>query len=276
MIDHLKAEYLIEEIDTDGHAPLKFSCSDNNVYFCKYLNSMKREELVCLSYELLANRLLSELKIPTPDVAFVEVDVDCLDKEKIHKNRRLKPGNTCFGSKEVSHSEIIQSIQTFDKCTFRKFVNPFDIIRIAIFDLWVDNVDRGRDFGDGINYNLLLANDNKKFKIYAFDNAFIFGGTNQIGVFNSTSPVDGYNKLVKSPLYISIMEFISKEEFVKVVDNFLPLLSLNYEIIIKEILSQVPDDWYLTPKLDDRIIEFLSSKSRIEAVRKTILNSKNK
>lgn len=237
---------------------------------------MKREELVCLSYELLANRLLNELKIPTPAAAFVVVDENCLDKEKIKYNRRLKPGNICFGSREVPQSEVIQSIQTFNKHTFNKLDNPLDLIRIAIFDLWVNNVDRGRNFDDGINYNLLLANENKKLKIYAFDNAFIFGGINQIGVFNGSSSVDGYNKLVKSPLYISILKFITKEEFVNVVDNFLPLLSLNYKIIVEEILSQVPDDWYITYKLEERINKFLNNRSRIEAVRRIILNSKNK
>ena len=39
MIDifKVKTELLLEETKTSGHAPLKFICSDNNLYYCKYL-----------------------------------------------------------------------------------------------------------------------------------------------------------------------------------------------------------------------------------------------
>ena len=66
----VNTELLLAEIPTDGHSPLKFSCDDGNIYYCKYLNSMNRLEINFLAYEIIANRLLGRLDIPTPEIAF--------------------------------------------------------------------------------------------------------------------------------------------------------------------------------------------------------------
>lgn len=47
---NLHSELLLAEMQTDGHAPLKFVCSDGNIYYCKYLKTMNKEEVNCLAY----------------------------------------------------------------------------------------------------------------------------------------------------------------------------------------------------------------------------------
>ncbi len=64
-------------------------------------------------------------------------------------------------------------------------------VKISLFDLWVDNTDRGRDD----NYNLLVKTENDKFCFYAFDNAFAFGGERGLGIFSAKMPVYTNNKL---------------------------------------------------------------------------------
>jgi hypothetical protein len=103
-------ELLLEEIQTDGHSPLKFDCDDGAIYYCKYLVSVDRKELNCLFYELVAQRILTHLQLPTPEVSLIKITEGTLDKSKIKANNRLKVGNVCFGSKEVSFANEFQSI----------------------------------------------------------------------------------------------------------------------------------------------------------------------
>lgn len=274
MIQTINTELLLEEIETDGHAPLKFLCDNNKIYYCKYLNAFDKRELNLLAYEMVASYLLNKLSIPTPIVALVNIMDGTLNKKKIHFNRRLKVGNICFGSQEIKPAQELQSIQSFSKYDYNKIINPYDIIKIAIFDLWVNNMDRGRHFVDGVNYNLLLASVFNKQKIYAFDNAFIFGGVNEIGTFNGLSPISGYDKLVSSPFYKAIIQHISVDKLKEIVDNFVPLLSVSYRDLIAKVLNQLPLEWGLTPNLVDRIDSLLSNKDRIIAIKNTILQSK--
>jgi len=274
MINFIKTELLLDEMKTDGHAPLKFLCLTNEIYYCKYLNSFKRAELIFLAYEVVANVLLNKLYIPTPEIALIRISENTLDESKITSNRRLKEGNICFGSKQVSPVSELQSIQEFTKTDFNKLMNPEDLIKIAIFDLWVDNQDRGRPFEGGINYNLLFHLNGSKQKILAFDNAFIFGGVDKIGIFNSNQNINTYNKLVSSPFYKSVIRHIEKNKFIEVVNNFIPLLKRNYKQTITDTINELPAEWEMTLNLDQRICNFLYNENRIEKINNIILQSK--
>ncbi len=274
MINVINTELLLEEMKTDGHAPLKFLCDNNKIYYCKYLNAYNRQELNLLAYEMISSHLLSRLSIPTPDVALVRITEETLTKNKIHYNRRLRVGNICFGSQEIKPAQELQAIQTFSKYDFNRISNPSDLVKIAMFDLWTNNVDRGRTFEGGINYNLLIASEMDKQKIYAFDNAFTFGGVDEIGIFNENTQPNGYNKLVLSPFYRDIIQYISVEDFKFIVDNFIPLLSISYKKLINEIMDQLPTEWELTINLKDRIDKFLTNEKRISSIKSIILRSK--
>lgn len=274
MLQVINTELLLEEIKTDGHAPLKFFCSSNNIYYCKYLNSYSKLEFNCLAYEVISNFLLNQLHIPTPKIALVKISNDTLDKTKIKFNRRLKEGNICFGSKEVKLAQELQAIQDFTKVDFNRLINPEDIIKIAIFDLWVDNTDRGRFFDDGINYNLLIESIGSKQRIIAFDNAFIFGGVKNIGIFNPLTAITTANKLVETPFYRSIVKHIDVNNFNQIVNNFIPLLTENYSQKLNHVMAQLPLEWELTRNLSERINNYLSNQEHINRIRNIILQSR--
>lgn len=275
-IKQVNTELLLEEIKTDGHAPLKFICDDGLIYYCKHLPTMHRAEINCLAYEVIANYLLQQLTIPTPEIALVEVAEGTLIKSKITKNKRLREGEVCFGSEEIKHAQELHALQEIKtKTEFNKILNPTDIIKIALFDLWVNNVDRGRYFDDvGINYNLLINPVGSKQQILAFDNAFIFGGIDQIGVFNPLMGVNANNKLVNTPYYKSLIKHIDQNIFLDIVNNFIPLLPINYEESISNIVKELSENWALTPNLDARIIAFLSSEEHITNCKNIIIQSK--
>ena len=75
-------ELFLRETQTDGHAPIAFVCNDLNIYYCKYLNSLKKEEITCLAYEVIASKLLVSLDIPTPDISAVTIAENTLTKKK--------------------------------------------------------------------------------------------------------------------------------------------------------------------------------------------------
>lgn len=271
----LHTKLLLEEIQTDGHAPLKFICTDDNIYYCKYLPTIKKEEINCLAYEVVAHALLRKLAIPTPDIALITVAEETLNKKLIKKNRRLNVGDVCFGSKQVSFVAEVQTLaQLNNKTEFNKLLNPYDIIKIAIFDLWVNNVDRGRNFGDGYNYNLLLKPIGTKQEIIAFDHGFIFGGINQIGVFNSNMNALTGNKLYQSAYYKSVIKHINKTDYINIVNNFIPLLFKNYDTLIKNIIEKLGTNWDLSQKLDERIIALLKSNEQIKEIKNIIIQAK--
>lgn len=276
ILEHISTTYLIKEMETDGHSPLKFMCDNKEIYFCKYLVSVNREELTCLAYEIIASFLLKKLDIPTPDIALVTISKDTLIKSKIEKNKRLKEGNVCFGSKDVKKSLVLNDLTPIkSRRGFNQLENPADIIRIAIFDLWVNNMDRGRNIEPGFNYNILLKSQQKKEQVIAFDHGFIFGGVSNIGIFNDRIPLLKSNKLYLTPYYLKVIKYFTKEEFDDIANNFIHLLSNNYEKEIQEIFEQLPETWKLAPNLRTQIVNYLKSKKRLEEIRSIILHSKS-
>lgn len=274
-IPRITTKYLIKEEETDGHSPLRFICSTDTIYFCKYLKSISKLELNCLAYEVVAHYLLKQLHIPTPDIALVQVTEGTLNKDKIKNNRRLKNNDICFGSKNLATASEINDLQKCNtKTEFNSLVNPHDIIRIALFDLWINNTDRGRFINPGFNYNLMLNKQGIKQQIIAFDHAFIFGGINQIGIFNPAMPLETQNKLHQSEYYKSVINYIDYFEFEKIVNNFVLLLKTNYHEIIIDVMEQLTPIWNLTPNLAQRIQDYLCNDARIERVKTTIMHTK--
>lgn len=276
VISKVKTELLIEETKTSGHAPLKFICDDSHLYYCKYIVDFNPDEINCLAYEIVSHYLLKALNIPTPDIALVQITEGTLDKKKIIKNRRLRVNDICFGSKGIDPSEEINEFEICSsKRDYNRILNSEDVIKIALFDLWINNVDRGRFIDPGFNYNLLAVRSGNKQKIMAFDHAFVFGGVYQIGIFNSKMPFESNEKLHQSAFYKSFIGYMDEEEVNKIVNNFIPLLKVSYQEVINSIILQLNDIWKLTPNLADRMHEYLFCEERIEKVKSAIINSKS-
>lgn len=276
VIPKVNTEFLVEEIKTSGHAPLKFICEDGATYYCKYLTQFDATEINCLAYEVVSHYLLKALNIPTPDIALVEITQGTLDKTKIKINRRLREGDICFGSRSVEPSTEISEFEVCNtKRDYNSIHNPEDIVKIAMFDLWINNVDRGRFIDPGFNYNLLSAAHGDKRKIMAFDHAFVFGGVNQIGIFNPTMGVERYDKLHSSDFYRSCMPYMDYNTFVEIVDNFIPLLQVSHQAVIYSVVEQLTDIWKLMPNLAKNIHQYLHDEVRIATVKETIMATNN-
>jgi hypothetical protein len=272
MIDRLETITLIEEISTDGHSPMKFICSDGAIYYVKYRSgkSFNKNELVFLFYEMLCSKLLQSLEIPTPQTALISLSEGSFNANDLKANRRYaKAGIIGYGSKEVLNSQLVTDFEVIEKTQdFQKIANPLDIIKIAIFDLWVDNNDRGKALKTGgYNYNLLFAPSYEKQKIVAFDHAFTFGGEQSIGIFSENIPISIVNKLPNSPLFHSLVYFLDKKKAKDSIEDFIRQCK---NLPIKEILTHLkeilPSEWYVFPNLLEKIEDFLSNYQRLDEI----------
>ncbi len=268
-IELLTTTFFLGEEETDGHHPMKFDCSDGNIYYCKYLiNQANQKELDFLAYEIIANQLLKALQISTPDIALIQLTKDSFDKQKIVHNKRIKLGShVFFGSKEVRGSSLVSSVQLFcRKKEINRYSNHLDLIRIATFDLLVDNKDRGR----ADNMNLIEAecvhNGKKKMKFYAIDHAFIFGGQSNLRFFKPGNSIETVGKLVDNVYFKNYIKLIPKKIRLQVLEDFIILYKEVYNETLQNTFAMFHSSWNIPPNLNDRVLNYLSNEQRLSAV----------
>jgi hypothetical protein len=259
----VKTIVFIEEIPTDGHSPMKFICNDGQVYFCKYRLTSKIEELDCLIYEVIGHFLLKSLDIPTPDIALVELIERVFTKKDIPRNcKYAKPLTICFGSKEVKNANLISGLESVVDA-HQTLCDPYDLLRIAIFDLWVDNADRGKNN----NYNLLTSSHENKLKVWAFDHAFIFGGIPKLRIFNPNFQPIIQNNLFTAPYFSTVLRQLNPQKCMEVATQFIDNL-VNSTSVLDSAFEQIPENWQVYPILKIKIRNFLLDSQRLKTIEK--------
>lgn len=262
-LPYIKTVYLIKELETDGHRAMKFLCNDGAIYYCKYRISMKKEEIDFLGYEMVCNRLLKSIDVPSPDLAIVEIEQNSYDPKDLTYNKRyVSPGTLCFGSKELPRSDLVTGIMLADQKQFNTILNPEDLIKIAIFDLWVDNTDRGRNE----NYNLLIQSIDKKNRIVPIDQAFAFGGQHGLRAFNPAWPVSTEQKLIQTSYFQSVVQFVNTEQRLQIAMDTLNLARNECTNQIQIAFADMPAAWEIPSALQQRMINFLISQERHDQI----------
>lgn len=266
---------LIEEVPTDGHSPMKFLCDDGNLYYCKYRIRSSAVELDFLTYELVSHVLLRALNLPTPDIALVEMQVGSYRPDQLSANRRfIRPGVICFGSRALPNADLVRQTEAICSArTFRTLLNPTDLIRLAVFDLWTDNVDRGRAFDGGYNYNLLRVPEGGKTRFVAFDNAFTFGGEHGLRSFKPSWPVLPANRLFNSPYYRAVVKHIAPARRFTVANECLSLCYERGKEALQTAFGDLPPTWATLPSLLERMTDFLLNDQRRIAIQALINQS---
>lgn len=262
----VETKILIEELETDGHSPMKFICSDGAVYYVKYRSgkSLDKNEINCLVFEMICTALLKRLQIPVPNQALVTINPNSFVPGQLITNKKyVKDGVIAWGSEEIPQTDLIKEIeQIYRKKEFNKLGNPEDLIRIAIFDMWVDNADRHSG-----NYNLLLSMEDGKLKIITIDHAFTFGGLRGMNIFNATSAPTSYKKLIESQYFRSAVKHFNRSQRLEIASQFVSLLSdLDIENLINDVFVQIPTEWNINTTLEQRVIDFLQSNQRIKTL----------
>lgn len=280
MIDQVKTILQLDELDTDGHSPVKFVCDGTknkpSLYYVKYRSdrSFKKEEVQCLVFEIVCTALLNEFNIPTPEIALVEITQGALNTKILQHNKRyLQPEIIAFGSKEIPGADIVKKIEVITKKTeFNKLQNPDDLIRIALFDLWVENADRWED-----NLNLITSSVDKRLQFNAIDHGFAFGGLQGMNTFGPRDNVSLSKKLITSQYFRHIIQHIPKGGRLEIANNFISSMrKIDVQHIVNNVFQSIPQAWQIRPQLEGRIIAFLNAEDRISQIQQVALNEFNK
>ncbi|MDQ3099907.1 MAG: hypothetical protein M3R08_00850 [Bacteroidota bacterium] len=273
-----------QEESTTGHHPVQFKCNDDNLWFCKYvLDVDDPHQTDLLYYELIGTTLLKQIGIKTPDAALVRITKGSFTSEQIPNNaKHMLPGVVAFGSKRMPGDIVDDFLQYRTSRDFRQLKNPEDLIRIALFDLWVANMDRGKELSfagrpNQHNFNMLTSPEKGGHRLIPIDHASILGNSLFLREFspdNIRIDVDG--KLLGTDLFKGVCDKLGTTKRNKVIDEF----------FLTSIPSTSPDDlfatldvarpyWPYPPDFAARLTNFLWNEdrlSRVEAVARSFFN----
>jgi hypothetical protein len=271
----IETRQALQEESTTGHHPVQFVCSDGNIWFCKYvLSAYGDHQTDLLYYELIGSALLRQLGIATPDVAFVKVTPDSFTPEQIpHNAKDMVPGVVAFGSKRMPGDIVDDLIQYRTNGEYRQLKNPEDLIRIALFDLWVANMDRGKELSflgkpNQHNFNLLTSPEKGGHRLVPIDHASILGNSLFLRDFSPNNiRIDVDGKLFTTKLFKSVCDKLGTTKRDRVCDEF----------FLTSIPSTSPDDlfttldaarpyWPYPPGFDARIRDLLWNEDRLSRV----------
>jgi hypothetical protein len=244
-----------------GDSPVLLMCNDMQDYVCKHALNGNAVNLIC---EYIAASFLRVWELSVPDFCFINVNYEHVKHFTIPKHHFDK---TCFGSK---FSKNFVELTLFnDEPDFKKInVLPeqkLNILKIALFDLWMANEDRNFN-----NLNLLLDVSNG-YNLVPIDHGAILNTRlldSSISVLTETECVT--NTDLMKHLHPKC-DF--NKEYISSLKDYFYLCTLKCQQNFDEILNYIPPDW--TPDLNkvaDKIKIQIFSKDWEDKVINTFLD----
>ena len=200
IFQHLDSIKTVDRRYHTGEEPVLVECSDRNAYVCKYSRySGSASKLVC---ELVGSMLARTWALNTPDLAIISVLPQHTPSDISASYFQLPS----FGSKlmrnviDITPTTISQLPQSERLCK--------QLLRIALFDMWVANEDRNAN-----NANLMydVLSDN----LIAIDFGCIF---NTATLDYPLSQLTETDSILTSDLFRHISANISKQRIAQMVE----------------------------------------------------------
>ncbi|WP_235299736.1 HipA family kinase [Portibacter marinus] len=169
-ISRSNAISILKEFATSGHRPLLVLADSYEKYVVK--NGKGRKVPLEILNEFICTSLLSSWNLPFAEPCLIKVDTSLLESANLSSNQNIDHFTpNCFGSKYLENSDDVNNLilATKNKHDFNKILNPMEVIKIGLFDTWVENLDRRN-----LNYNLMLTHENGKIKFTPIDHCFVF------------------------------------------------------------------------------------------------------
>ena len=199
-------------------------------YACKYDTTGK------LINEYLAHQFLQIWELPVLPAAFVTIKKEHIPENILNARIRLhyfdKP---TFGLQYDTQAFDATNILTGLKGAYyelSKFGNRYNLLKIALFDLWLANDDRNHN-----NYNILIR-DNEFIPI---DHSNIFDG-GRLG--HELAQLTDDDSILTSDLAITFLNQKAKveEEAANLIENFSIFVN-NCNELLPTIIENVPEAW---------------------------------
>ncbi|MBP3518611.1 MAG: hypothetical protein J6K31_09520 [Parabacteroides sp.] len=252
---------IIEKQYDTGELPVLVTCSDKNMYICKYMRSATKA--FKLASELIGAQLAKIWEIESPKYAFVNI-------KQAHWVNITTPhilSAPAFGYYKLDNIVDI----TPSTC---KYINQTSnlltqLLKIALFDFWIANEDRTYN-----NANLLY--DMQNHALISID----YGG-----IFNTSTFEYPITQLMSTDtiLYADIFQHLVKGKTADSVINMSLELKDDYErYIIKSqkdmdaISRSIPTEWDVPANLIKKKLQQLTDKEWTEQVWSNFIENINK
>lgn len=230
--------YRSERMFTTGDNPILVTCSDMSDWVCKH----GRMYPSVLFNEVIGSTFAELWDLKTPQISFVNVLTEHLPNEYLNVVQPAFFNKPCFGSLFIEESQVVDKtlLPSFRNQSFRnKIINKTDLLKIALFDIWLGNEDRHHG-----NSNLLLDQ--------ALTNEYYFKAFDHGAIFNSNALVYGIQLISDNESIIcselTQILFRKGKTLTKNVDNVVKdfyLCTLKCEAQLSSILIDIPVQWGL-------------------------------
>lgn len=220
---------------TTGSNPLLVTCNDLNDWVCKYDKFPNY-----LFNELVASEFGKLWRINIPETSLIKVHKEHVPNKKFPKLQPNLFNKDCFGSLYLENTKEIDLtfIPLFKEKSFRdKILVKSDLLKIALFDIWLANEDRNYN-----NNNLLLH--------YAQNNSLSFYAIDHVAIFNSSFFNYGIQALTEDESILNTelakLLFASDRKLGETVNKLVESFYLcikDCETNLDNILALIPNSW---------------------------------
>jgi len=257
MIKRLRSISGIQKVFDTSRSPVVVLADDFNEYVCKH---SRHAPAGYLFYELISNKFLKLWGLDVPEATIIDVNPDHLKANQYSGN--LQPSHfliPAVGFRYLYDSiDVNQFLVTkYSRQTKKLFAKKEELLKIALFDIWMANEDRNQN-----NYNLLIVNDaGKGFNFVPIDHEMVFNTGN---LERELVEITQEESLITSVLFNTL---IMKQPKGKIVDLVLINKNEFYLCIEKcyeqldEILEDIPPAWQIdVPAMKALLIQNLFSE----------------
>ncbi|MBB5148613.1 HipA family kinase [Ureibacillus thermosphaericus] len=242
MIDSSNATSYVKKFKIGITQPFIINDSQGNSYVCKVFEEDHGQKHLVNEYVCYC--LAKMLNLPIPDAKLIHLNDEIINENEDLVNRNIK-------SKIAFGSILLNDVKTNLTPPLLEYCKNTEVIpSIILFDQLILNEDRATNDG-----NLLF--DFKKKKLYIIDHSHVFehgtiwDATTLKQIIESKKLlVDNFNKKYYRMLNRYINGYNPFNEFLNKINNI-------GENVITEIVYSIPNEWDLSDKDSNALIEFL-------------------
>lgn len=241
----------VQEVLKTGDDPIKVLAEDENAYLIKH--NIRGNKYPDLAKEWISYRLFRHFKVATP-----KADLIWFHPMKFQEELRRLTGvfkeHIVFGSRWLqARDDLKDELYEGKTGTREKLVNPAELARILVMDLWLKNSDR-----QPLNLNMIVSNQ----KLYAIDHSAVFdqeplerlAEPNRKEYF--VQPGE-FGDLIINSYYFKYYYHQYPQEFEQSGVALCRKIAGTDRTLIDNILKSLPDSWQITSKAKEAVAEYL-------------------
>lgn len=240
------------KIKNGSTIPYIVRCSDEKIYVVKFPGNIQGKK--ALVNEFVASKLCEYLKLPIFNYNLIKVKKEDYMKT-MELDMELLEG-TAFGTVYNENAFTILNAGMISRT-----INRNDAVKVLIFDLLIGNYDRNKG-------NLMIDSVTKK--LYMIDHSHIFGiGTiwDSYQLPRLTNEMFDVEKLHPFNYFNIVNSFKIDDEFQVELYEFVQRVKSIKRVEIEKIIKEIPNDWDLSSKEKQLLVEYIYERfHRVEEI----------